>query len=57
MSNKYVYVLYINRKLGTKHWYIDRIYIKEKNANIRGKIITSKFKKGGYTIEKWRIYE
>ena len=54
---KYVYIVNFNRRLGSRHWYMDRIYTTKKEAIKRGKRIKEKFSKGGYCIEEWRLYE
>jgi hypothetical protein len=54
---KMVYVVDINRTLGGRHWYMDRIYLKKKDAIKRGKWIMTKFPNGGYHITEWRLYE
>ena len=53
---KNVYVIDVNRNLGSRHWYMDRIYTTKKEATKHGKWIKEKFKNGGYTITEWRLY-
>lgn len=54
---KYIYIVSINRTLGSRHWYLDRVYSKKQNALIRAKHIKKKFKGGGYNIERYRLYD
>lgn len=54
---KTVYVVDVNHNLGSRHWYMDRIYAKKSDAQKRGKWIKEKFKKGGYSITEWLLYE
>jgi len=54
---KKIYIVDINRHLGSRHWYMDRIYLYKKDAIQRGKQITKKFPNGGYNITEWKLYE
>ena len=54
---KKVYVMYFNRNLGTKQWYMDRIYSTKAKATKRGKELIKKFPNGGYDITKWGLCE
>jgi len=54
---KYVYITYINQVKGSRHWYMDRVYLKKLDAEQRTKNICKKFPKGAYLIDKWRLYE
>ena len=54
---KIVYVTDVNRNLGSRHWYMDRIFVKKSDAIKRSKWVKEKFKNGGCCITEWRLYE
>jgi hypothetical protein len=54
---KKVYIIDVNKELGSRYWYMDRVYITKVNAIKRGEEFKRKFPKGGYTITEWRLHE
>lgn len=54
---KYIYMLFVNRTLGGKHWFIDKCFISKKSAEKYAKKVMRKFPKGAYNIERERLYE
>lgn len=54
---KYVYIVFGNRTIGSRHWYQDKVFLNELKAKNYVDKLFKKFPKGAFKVEKEKVYE